>query len=319
MQDERFEYAFFEGVKEIFETGLLRGKVKFNEPLSGHTSLRIGGPARVLVFPDDVVSLKNVLVMAKEQGIPIFIIGAGTNLLVRESGINGIVVSLKELRRIAIIEPPRKIFWGGTEGVTLFVEAGVPLRGLINFTKENGCSGIEELAGIPGSLGGAIYMNAGSFGKEIKDVLTGISVMKMDGEISVFEKEELKFSYRGCSIPENSVILSANIVLKKDSPHDVGRRIKEFIEKRMNTQPIGEHSAGCVFKNPEGDSAGRLIDMAGCKGMRIGDIEVSSLHGNFFINRGRATSEDFIKLMEIVKAKVKGHSGITLEPEIKII
>lgn len=308
------------GVKEIFETGLLCGEVKFNEPLSGHTSLRIGGPARVLVFPDDAVSLKNVLVMAKEQGIPIFIIGAGTNLLVRDSGINGIVISLKELRRIAVIQPQsRKIFWGGTESVTLFVEAGVPLRELISFTKENGYSGIEELAGIPGTLGGAIYMNAGSFGREIKDVLAGIALMNMDGKITVLEKDELKFSYRGCSIPEDSVILSANIVLKKDSPEDVGRRIKEFIEKRMNTQPIGEHSAGCVFKNPPQDSAGRLIDMAGCKGMRIGDVEVSSLHGNFFINRGRATSEDFIKLMEIVKAKVKEHSGITLEPEIKII
>jgi len=307
-------------LKEIFETGLFRGEVKFNEPLSGHTSLRIGGPAQVLVFPEDVVSLKNVLVMAKEQGIQVFIIGAGTNLLVRDSGIKGIVISLKELRKIAVIQPQRrKTLLGSTESVTLFVEAGVPLRELINFTKENGYSGIEELAGIPGTLGGAIYMNAGSFGREIKDVLAGIAVMNMDGKITVLEKGELKFSYRGCSIPEDSVILSANIVLKKDSPQDVGKRIKGFLGKRMNTQPVGEHSAGCVFKNPEGDSAGRLIDMAGCKGMRIGDVEVSSLHGNFFINRGRATSEDFIKLMEAVMAKVKEHSGITLEPEIRII
>ncbi len=307
-------------VKEIFETGLFRGEVKFNEPLSWHTSLRIGGPARVFVFPDDAVSLKNVLIMAKEDGIPIFIIGAGTNLLVRDSGINSIVISLRELRRISVIQPQsREIFQDGTEGVTLFVEAGVPLRELINFTKENGYSGIEELAGIPGTLGGAIYMNAGSFDREIKDVLAGIALMNMDGKITLLEKDELKFSYRGCSLPEDSVILSANIVLKKDSPEDVGRRIKEFIEKRMNTQPIGERSAGCVFKNPPQDSAGRLIDMAGCKGMRIGDVEVSNLHGNFFINRGRATSEDFIKLMEIVKAKVKEHSGIILEPEIKII
>lgn len=307
-------------LKEIFEELPFRGEVKFNEPLSGHTSLRIGGPAQVLVFPEDVVSLKNVLIMAKEQGIQVFIIGAGTNLLVRDSGIKGIVISLKELRKIAVIQPQRrKTLLGSTESVTLFVEAGVPLRELINFTKENGYSGIEELAGIPGTLGGAIYMNAGSFGREIKDVLAGIAVMNMDGKITVLEKGELKFSYRGCSIPEDSVILSANIVLKKDSPQDVGKHIKGFLGKRMNTQPVGEHSAGCVFKNPEGDSAGRLIDMAGCKGMRIGDVEVSSLHGNFFINRGRATSEDFIKLMEAVLAKVKEHSGIALEPEIRII
>lgn len=299
-------------LKEMFEKGLFNGEIKFNEPMSAHTSLRIGGAAQVLAFPEDVVSLRNLLIMAKEKGIGVFILGAGTNLLVRDSGIRGIVISLKALRRIELIKDTRF-------GVTLFVEAGVPLSGFINFAKENGYSGIEALAGIPGTLGGAIYMNAGSFGMELKDVLAGIAVMDMNGRIAILEKDKLKFSYRGSDIPQDSVILSANIVLKKDSPRDVEKRIKGFLKKRMDTQPLGEPSAGCVFKNPQGDSAGRLIDMAGCKGMRIGDVEVSRLHGNFFINRGMATSEEFIKLMEVVKAKVKGHSGITLEPEIKII
>ena len=133
------------------------------------------------------------------------------------------------------------------------------------------------------------------------------------------EKDKLKFFYRRSNIPDNAAILSANIILKKDSPEKVSERVMEFLKKKKETQPIGRLSAGCVFKNPEGDSAGRLIDAAGCKGMNIGDVDVSRLHANYFINRGRATCRDFIELMEIVKKKVKESSGIALEPEIKII
>lgn len=311
-------------LKEIFETGLFRGKIKFDEPMSTHTSLKIGGPVEIMVFPEDVVSLKNVLIVTKKQRIPVFVLGAGTNLLVKDNGVEGIAISLKAFRKIEIISslqssPLRGRGQGEVRNVTLLVDAGVALKSLINFAREKGYSGIEALAGIPGTIGGAIYMNAGSFDTEIKDVIDSIAVMDMDGKITILRKDELNFSYRSSNIPDDLVILSANIVLKKDSTENVAGRIREFLGKKMRTQPIKEHSAGCVFKNPLGNSAGRLIDIAGCKGMRIGDVEVSTVHANYFINKGRATCDDFIKLMDIVKEKVKEHSKITLEPEIKII
>ena len=310
------------GVKEIFDKGLFKGEIRFDEPMSAHTSLKIGGPVEIMAFPEDPVSLKNVLIVAGREKIPLFVFGAGTNLLVRDGGVDGIAVSLRNFKRIEFIKDtlPSPPF------VALFVEAGVSLNGIINFAKKDGYSGIEALTGIPGTIGGAIYMNAGSFGTEIKDVVVSVALMKMDGSIVIMEKEKLKFSYRGSNIPDDAVILSANLVLRKDSTENVSARMNEFLKKRKNSQPIGQPSAGCVFKNPvgidsyrAGDSAGRLIEAAKCKGMRIGDVEVSTVHANYFINRGKATCRDFIELMEIVGERVKEYSGITLEPEIKII
>ena len=311
-------------IKERLE-GLFKGEIMFDEPLSAYTSLKIGGPADIMVIPRDPLSLKNVLIAADREKIPVFAIGAGTNLLVKDGGVNGIAISLKEFRDIEFIKNISKVLPEAyvTSGLNacagLFVGAGVPLGSLINFTEKNGLSGIEALAGIPGTFGGAICMNAGSYGTEIKDVIVSVSVMKMNGTIVELEQKEIGFSYRNSNIPEDSVILSAKIVLKKDNPENVSGRVREFLRKKRLTQPSGEHSAGCVFKNPEGDSAGRLIDAAGCKGMNVGDAEVSTVHANYFVNKGKALCKDFIGLMEAVKVKVKEFSGVTLEPEIKII
>ncbi len=322
-QDEKTELS--NGVKEIFDKGLFKGEIKFNEPMSGYTSLKIGGPVAIMVFPEDPASLKNVLISANRKKISVFVLGAGTNLLVRDEGVDGIAVCLRAFNRVEAIENIEKVIqhlsWEmDTEvAVGFFVEAGTLLGSVINFTKKNGYSGIEALAGIPGTFGGAVCMNAGSFDTEIKDVIVSVALMKMDGKIVILGEDELKFSYRGLNIPDDSIILSANIVLKKDNPENVSKRIREFLKKKKQTQPIGQPSAGCVFGNPEGDFAGRLIDAAGCKGMKIGDVEVSSIHANYFINRGTAKCKDFIKLMETVKARVKEFSGIKLETEIKII
>ncbi len=312
-------------LKEIFDKRLFKGDIKFGQPMSAYTSLRIGGPVEVVVFPEDVVSLKNVLVEAGKENIPVFVLGAGTNLLVKDGGVEGIAVSLKAFKRIEIIqninEIAQRFFQKEVLDVSagLFVEAGVLLSSLINFTGKNGYSGIEALSGIPGTFGGAVYMNAGSFGTEIKDVIISVAVMKMDGRIEILEKDELKFSYRSSNIPGNTIILSANIFLKKDTPENVSARVTEFLKKKKSSQPIRGYSAGCVFKNPAGDFAGRLIEASGCKGLRVGDIEVSRVHANYFITRGKASSKEFIELMEMVKERVKKYSGIMLEHEIKII
>jgi UDP-N-acetylmuramate dehydrogenase len=203
--------------------------------------------------------------------------------------------------------------------VVLYVGSGVPLPKLMSVAKKNGYSGLEPLAGIPGCVGGAVYMNAGSFGTEMRDLIVSVALMNIKGEITIVNADELSFTYRSSGIPDDSVILSANIRLAKDDPAEVGKRMKEYMKRKKAAQPLGEFSAGCVFKNPEKDSAGRLIDAAGCKGMKVGDIEVSTLHANYFINKGKGTCKDFVSLMDKVRAKVKKQSGIKLEPEVRII
>jgi UDP-N-acetylmuramate dehydrogenase len=300
-------------LKDIFDSGAFKGEIKFNEPMSAHTSLKIGGPVDVMIFPEDPMSLKNVLSAAGKEHIPLFVFGAGTNLLAGDGRLEGIAVSLRAFNSIEFTKESDE------NSVVLYVGAGVPLAKLVSFARQNGYAGIEALAGIPGYVGGAVYMNAGSFDREIKDSIISVAIMNAQGGIEILGKDSLQFSYRNSNLPEGSVILSANIILKKDDPAEVEKRTAECINRKKTTQPLGESSAGCVFKNPEGDAAGRLIDAAGCKGLRAGAVEVSRVHANYFINNGGATCRDFTTLMETVRAKVKEHSGIDLEPEVKTV
>jgi UDP-N-acetylmuramate dehydrogenase len=302
-----------ERIMNLINSGLIRGEVRYDEPLSSHTSLKIGGRAEVVIFPEDPLSLKNILHAASGQGIPLSVIGAGTNLLVRDGEVGGITISLKLFGKMELTRS------SDDTHVVLYVGAGVPLARVVYFAQKNGYSGIEALAGIPGSFGGAVYMNAGSFGTEMKDVVESVAIMKRDGELKILNRDQLSFTYRAVHLPAGAIILSANIALEKGEPEAVSKRTGEFMARKKKTQPLGELSAGCVFKNPEGDSAGRLIDAAGCKGMKAGDVEVSSVHANYFINRGRASFRDFRGLMKAVQARVREHSGIELEPEIRII
>lgn len=295
-------------IREIYD-----GEIRFDEPMSAHTTLRIGGPVNMMVFPEDPVSLKSILTAADSGNIPVFFIGAGSNLLASDEKIEGIAVSLRNFNRIELTRDSDQ------EKVVLYAGAGVPLAKLVSVSHKNGYSGLEALAGIPGYVGGAVCMNAGSYGTEMKDLIVSVAIMNMKGGISILDKSELRFSYRSSGIPSDAVILSANIRLTKDDPAAVENRTKEYLNRKKTAQPLGEFSAGCVFKNPGDDSAGRLIDAAGCKGMRTGDIEVSMLHANYFINKGNGTCRDFLALMEEVKAKVMRMSGIRLEPEVRLI
>jgi UDP-N-acetylmuramate dehydrogenase len=189
----------------------------------------------------------------------------------------------------------------------------------VNFAKENGYSGMEGLAGIPGTVGGAIFGNAGAFGYEMKDVLTSVQIMDAEGNIKTLSADALSFGYRSTDVPSGSVILSAEVKLMKDKAASVAARIENFLKMKRERQPLWEPSAGCVFKNPPGESAGKLIDAAECKGARIGDVEVSTIHANFFINRGKAKASDFIRLMHVVAQRVNKKYGIVLEPEIQIV
>jgi UDP-N-acetylmuramate dehydrogenase len=300
-----------EELEEIFSEIPFEGDVRFMEPMMKHTSLRIGGPADLFVVPRDFPSLKNILVILKKRRIPFLALGSGTNILVRDGGIEGVVISLKCFKKIEIISEDEI-------NVNVYVEAGTPLQRLVNFSKEKGYSGIDGLAGIPGSVGGAICGNAGAFGYEMKDVLISASIMDDKGRIKSLKTEDIDFGYRRSRISSTELLLSAEIILKKDKKEHVSAKIEDFLKRKWESQPFSEPSAGCVFKNPPGLSAGKLIDEAGCKGMRIGDVEVSSIHANFFINKGKAKASDFIRLIVDVAHRVKKRFGVILEPEIRI-
>ena len=289
-----------------------RGEAVFGEMLSKHTSLSIGGPADIYVVPSDAISLKKCLVFSIERNIAVVVLAGGTNVIISDRGIKGMVVSLKHFNMIKTLNETN-------DSADLFVESGVPLQKLVNHCIENGYSGLEGLSGIPGTIGGAIIGNSGSFGQEVKDVVESLIVMNRSGMIKRLEKEEFSFGYRTSTIEEGLIVLSSNMVFKKADAALLREKAAEYISKKKNIQPMAVRSAGCVYKNPVDGSAGRLIEASGCKGLRVGDIEVSSLHANYFINKGKGTASEFVELMKLVEKKVAKNTGIHLEPEVRII
>ena len=299
-------------LKDIFPEGLFEAEVRFMEPMRSHTSLKIGGSADIFLMPHDLSSLVSIHNHLKKNGIPVFPLGSGTNLLVRDGGIEGAVISLRSFRRIGVLNRD-------SENVHLSVEAGALLQRVVHYARENGCSGIEGLAGIPGTTGGAICGNSGAYGYEIKDALVSVGILDEAGSVKKIDAGDISFGYRSSGILPAELVLDAELKLEIGDREAVSERVEDFLRMRRQSQPVWEQTAGCVFKNPPGLSAGKLIDEAGCKGMRIGEIEVSTLHANFFVNKGAGTASDFVRLMEKVALRVKEGSGVVLEPEIKIV
>lgn len=289
-----------------------RGEIRHGEDLGRQSYLGIGGPADHYVAPADALSLKRCLLLAGERKMPVFVLGGGTNVLIPDEGFRGMVISLKHFTMKKMINEQK-------DSAEIFVEAGVALPGLIGFCGEHGYSGLEGLAGIPGTVGGAIAGNSGAYGQEIKDVARTIVVMFRNGTIRKLETGEFSLGYRRSFVPENPVILSANMLFRRGKPETVKEAIRTTIMKKKAAQPVWERSLGCVFKNPQGEAAWQLIESAGCRGLRVGDIEVSDLHANFFINRGQGRASDYLELMRRVKQAVQDKSGVDLEPEIRII
>lgn len=288
------------------------GDLFFNEPMKRHTTLRIGGPADIYVAPKDPGALANILASLESEDPAFMPLGGGSNLLVSDEGMEGIILSTAFLNAIEMVDE-------GDTWVRLFTGAGTPLQKLVTFARDKGYSGLEGLAGIPGLLGGAVKGNAGSFGNEIGDVIESLRCADAGGKTFTLGRERLSFCYRSSNLPERTVIIGAVMKLAKGDSDQVADKMKACIEIKRETQPISAWSAGCVFKNPEGTPAGRLIDGSGCKGMRRGDIEVSSLHANFFINKGNGTAADFLALMEDVRERVMKSFDIALETEIEVV
>jgi len=295
---------------------IIKGEIKQNEPLSKHTSYSIGGPADLFVSPADRDDLLRLLQDIKRKGLKYFILGSGTNLLVRDGGFRGVVISLQRMDAVRIEREYRSI--GGTFAVTL-AEAGAYLPKVLAFAVEEGLTGLEFAAGIPGTVGGAISMNAGTTTGEMGDVVDSVTLLSPDGHQVTRSRDEMDFGYRASSIPEGHLVLDARIVLRRGDKVKIKERVKELLDLRKRRQPWGLPNAGSVFKNPQEESAGKLIESAGLKGKAVGGAQISDKHANFIVNRGDAKAADVLALMELMKEKVLEVHKVRLEPEIKII
>ncbi len=293
-----------------------KGEIKRNEPLSRHTSFGIGGPADILAYPSDRNDLIALLSSIKKQRVRSVVIGGGTNLLVRDGGFRGVVICLQRLNTIRIDREYRSV--GGTFSV-VYAEAGALLPALLNFTIEQGLTGLEFSTGIPGTVGGAVCMNAGTAAGEMGDVVDSVTLISSDGALFSRGREELGFGYRTANIPAGHLVLDAKIILRHDDRERIMARVKEIQGKRRDNQPWGLRSAGSVFRNPQEEAAGRLIEAAKLKGKKVGDAQVSEKHANFIVNLGKAKAKDVVALMDIIKQTVLDVHGVRLEPEIKII
>jgi UDP-N-acetylmuramate dehydrogenase len=281
-------------------------------PMAEYTSFKIGGPADFIVFPITKEEIRYALEEAKLADIPYIILGCGTNVLVKDGGLEGIVISTKQaMNDMEVYQDSEKVY--------VLAGCGVRLSTLVREVSEAGGKGIECLAGIPGNVGGAIKTNAGTKEGSISQFVKEITVYDEKGKEKIIPSKELNFSYRKLSIPKKWAILSAKLEFEKTSPELTKERVKEILEERMRTQPYNMPSAGCVFKNPRGLSAGKIIDELGLKGMRVRGARISPLHGNFIVNEGNAKARDVLALIDAVHKKVKEEMGISLELEVEII
>jgi len=287
---------------------LIKGRVLFNVPMKRFTSMKVGGPVDVILFPRNVGELKKVIHYARKKSIPVMILGKGTNMIVRDKGIRGWVINLTlGLKKIR------------AEGEVVEAEAGAPLQRLVQFSIQKGLTGFEPFYGIPGTVGGGLAMNAGAWGSELKDILLSMTLMKKNGDIVERPRSRLRFSYRGLVLPSKWIILKGRFQLKKGKKGEMVERVKSYSEQRRERQPLDYPSAGSIFKNPTRGRAGRWIEDVGLKGYRIGQAMVSERHANFIINLGNATATDVIRLMERVEKKVSEEKGVSLEREVKVV
>lgn len=296
--------------------GSIRGEVLLNEPMSRHTSYRIGGAVDALVTPADRDDLLELLGEIRKRNIPLLVLGGGTNLLVRDGGFRGVAASLKKLDAIRITREYRAV--GGTY-VVVTAEAGAGFGRLVNFSVENALTGLEFAAGIPGTVGGAICMNAGTVQGEIGDVTDAVTFLMPTGEIVLRHRDEMAFRYRTANVPPGAAIIEVRIILRRGESEVIAGRIRKLQETRKERQPGGLPNAGSVFKNPPGEAAGKLIEQAGLKGLTVGRAQVSEKHANFIVNLGGATAADVLALMRIIQERVLEMHKVRLEPEIRIV
>jgi len=288
-------------------TELLPGRVRADEPMKKHTSWRIGGPADIFVEPGSRQELQLVVFYARNRGAALTVIGAGSNFLVSDSGIRGIVVKIGNgLGRVSIV------------GNEIIAEAGAKLAKVAAMARDAGLGGFEFSAGIPGTVGGAVIMNAGANGSSVSALVQKVMVLSFDGDFCYKSKEDMRFGYRTSILQsEPTIVVEVNFTCYPREKELIRKEMACYLARRKASQPLRYPNAGSVFKNPPGDSAGRLIEAAGLKGMRVGDAQISTLHANFIINLGSATARDVLTLIDRAREIVNNRFGVELQPEIK--
>ncbi|MBR5614271.1 MAG: UDP-N-acetylmuramate dehydrogenase [Clostridia bacterium] len=294
---------------KIFEDILGKENVKVNEPMSRHTTFKIGGPADIFLTPETEEQTAEALKAAKARNIPVFVLGNGSNMLVGDKGIRGVVLSLfKRLNKIEVA------------GEEIYAGAGVLLSAVSSEAAKASLEGLEFASGIPGTIGGAVYMNAGAYGFEIKEIIKSVRYMDRNGNIFEADRDACEFGYRKSRFTDTDlIILGCTLKLKHGNEAQIRERIADYTQRRVSKQPIDRPSAGSTFKRPEGNFAGTLIEKAGLKGTRVGGAEVSEKHAGFLINTGAATADDVLELIKLVQDTVYKKDGIMLEPEVKLV
>ena len=278
--------------------------------MAGHTSLRVGGPVSCLLRPLDLAGLQTAVQVLNQNHYPYFILGRGTNLLVQDAGIKAVAISLEEgFSQVKCMDPSGRVQAG----------AGLRLSRLLRFCLQQRLSGLEFIAGIPGSVGGALRMNAGTHAGEMADVCEALHLLLSDTALVRLARSQLSFSYRRLELPPASVVVEAEFLLTPSSREQIRQRIRALLKVRKEKQPWRLPSAGSVFKNPPGDFAGRLIEAVGLKGVRLGDAQISPKHANFIVNRGQARSRDILALIQLARDRVSQEFGVQLELEIEVL
>ncbi len=293
-------------------------RIIFNYPLGRRTTLRVGGCVEALYEAEDRWELQGLLGFLQREKIPYLVVGKGSNLLVRDEGVEGVAVRLRgPLAGIELEDEDENI---------LRVGAGASLSQLLEFCRPRGLGGFEFLAGIPGSLGGAVVMNAGAFGHEIRERVIRLGVISSQGGLAeekmgyhILERENLNFQYRGLELEPGSVVVDVWLKAERRRPHEISKLIKGYLDRRRKRQPLDLPSAGSIFKNPPGHFAGQLIEAAGLKGRSQGRAVISERHANFILNRGGATATDVLALIELARQEVKRRFGVNLECEVKVV
>ena len=284
-------------------------KVLEDESLKKHTTFGVGGKARIFIIPKTSDDIIKIIQFAKKNNIKISFIGSGSNIVASDKGYNGIIISLKKSFN--------KINFLNSE---IHVEAGVMLNSMVKKAINKGYKGFESLVGVPGTVGGAIIMNAGAHGSEISELFISARTIDINGNLKIYDRNDISFSYRDSSFSKNEILLDAKFKLIKGSIDIINKKKKDVSIKRKTSQPLSYKSAGSIFKNPSNKiAAGYLIDKAGLKGLRIGDAEISQKHANFIINHGKAKSSEILNLISIMQNKVKNEFNVKLELEVKII
>jgi len=297
----------YEEFKERLSSAISTGIIE-NELMNRHTTFKVGGPCSVFISPE-IEQIPSVLKLCKEYNVPYLIIGRGSNILVADKGYNGLVIEMGESNRQITVN-----------GTAITAGAGATLAAVAMIAYENGLAGFEFASGIPGSIGGGLFMNAGAYGGEMKDVAVSADAIDEEGNFVAISADEMDLSYRHSRfMNDNLIITSVTINLTEGNKDEIKALMDDYNGRRKEKQPLNYPSAGSFFKRPEGNFAGKLIEDAGLKGLRVGGAQVSSKHCGFIVNVDNATSDDIIKLMNEVQDEVKAQFGIALEPEVKLI